>query len=118
MYKKKIKEQYACGISIAAKVFGGKWKGCILEVVSKGISRPKDIAKAIPDASPRVIEMQIAELLFYGALEKISSDKFPKKTEYMLTELGRSILPILGEMEKWGNFHRVYLEERELYYYD
>lgn len=117
MYKRKIKENYVCGISIAAKVFGGKWKACILDTVSKGISRPKDIAKTIPDASPRVIEMQIAELLFYGVLEKISSDKFPKKTEYKLTELGKSILPILVEMEKWGSFHRVILEEK-LYFYD
>lgn len=102
MYQKKIKEDLDCGIRIASKVFGGKWKCCILDAINRGINRPAEISRYIEEASPRVVEMQLSELLFYGVVEKCSEDFYPKKTEYKLTKLGESILPVLAMMDQWG----------------
>ena len=60
--------------SIKIKVFGGKWKLCIIDALSRGITRPTNIRTEIKVASMRVIEMQLAKLLHYGAVEKCMED--------------------------------------------
>ncbi|MES2477865.1 MAG: helix-turn-helix domain-containing protein [Bacteroidota bacterium] len=112
MYERKIEENLDCGIYLASKVFGGKWKCCILDAINRGIARPVDIGHYIPEASKRVIEMQLAELLIYGMIEKQSDDTYPKKSEYSLTIVGKSILPLLAQMDEWGLTHAAFVKER------
>lgn len=112
MYLKKMEEDLDCGIVVSMKIFGGKWKCCILDAIRNGISRPGEIAKYITEASPRVVEIQLAELLFFGVIEKCTSGAYPKKTEYKLTGFGESILPVLNEIEKWGLRHAAVVKER------
>ncbi|MFD2148514.1 winged helix-turn-helix transcriptional regulator [Mucilaginibacter antarcticus] len=114
MYTYKLEEDLDCGIRVAFKVFGGKWKLCILDAINKGKVRPTEIHKEIKMASLRVIEMQLAELLQYGAVIKIAEDAYPKKTEYELTPLGKSILPILIQIDQWGQLTRLLLNQRVL----
>src|SRR5690554_1802400 len=113
MYERKMEENLDCGIYLASKVFGGKWKCCILDAINRGIARPVDICNYIPDASKRVIEIQLAELLFYGIIEKCSEDTYPKKSEYNLSIVGKSILPILSQMDEWGLSHSEFVKERQ-----
>jgi DNA-binding HxlR family transcriptional regulator len=112
MYSKKIEEDLDCGIRVAFKIFGGKWKLCILDAINRGIVRPAAMKKDIRIASLRVIEMQLAELLLHGVVEKCAEDTYPKKTEYRLTELGDTILPILLQIDKWGTANASFLKER------
>ncbi|SEW53150.1 winged helix-turn-helix transcriptional regulator [Chitinophaga arvensicola] len=114
MYTKKITEDLDCGIILTMKILGGKWKCCILDAVNKGVTRPSEIARYIPEASQRVIEMQLAELLFLGAIEKCVEDEhaYPKRTEYRLSALGESLLPILAQIDEWGLKHGDAIKER------
>jgi DNA-binding HxlR family transcriptional regulator len=102
MYTRKTQEDLNCGIVIAMKVLGAKWKPCILDAISKGYKRPSEIHKMIPEATPRVIDMQLKELENQGMVEKYASRSFPLHTEYFLTEVGHSILPVIQAMDKWG----------------
>jgi DNA-binding HxlR family transcriptional regulator len=113
MYTKKIEEDLSCGVRVAMKVFGGKWKCCILDAISQGISRPADISRVITDASPRVIEMHLAELLFFGAVEKDTDEVYPKRSEYRLTALGRTILPVIAHLEEWGQTNMEFVKDRQ-----
>lgn len=112
MYTRKIEEDPDCGLYLAMRVLGGKWKCCILDTINRGISRPSDIARYIADASTRVIEMQLAELLFYGLVDKYTEDVYPKRTEYKLTSLGETLLPILSTIDQWGLEHAQVIRER------
>lgn len=112
MYSRKIAEDPDCGLFLAMKVLGGKWKCCILDAINKNITRPSDIARYIKDASIRVIEMQLAELLFYGLVEKYTEDVYPKRTEYRLTGLGASLLPVLAQIDQWGLQNAQVIRER------
>lgn len=113
MYEKKMDEELDCGIRVAFKVFGGKWKLCIIDAISKGISRPVDIYKSMPMATPRVIEIQLAELLFFGVVEKSTEDTYPKKSAYRLTRLGETILPVLTQIDRWGTEHSDFIISRQ-----
>jgi DNA-binding HxlR family transcriptional regulator len=101
-YKRKITEDLNCGLVVAMKAFGSKWKPCILDAINKGFHRPSEIHKQIPEASPRVIDMQLRELENDGMVEKEQKAIYPLHTDYFLTETGSSILPLLNAMEKWG----------------
>jgi DNA-binding HxlR family transcriptional regulator len=102
MYERKIKEDLDCGITVAMKIFGGKWKPCIIDAISRGIKRPSEIHREITTTSPRVIDMQLSELVIYGVLSKSIQPGFPLYVEYCLTPLGESILPILAHLNEWG----------------
>ena len=113
MYTKKIEDDLDCGIRVAMKIFGGKWKLCILDSINNGIVRPAEIHKNIPGSTLRVIEMQLAELLFFGVINKYTADVYPRKSEYELTPLGKSLLPILSQIDKWGTAHSAFVKERQ-----
>ncbi|MEL7588153.1 MAG: helix-turn-helix domain-containing protein [Prolixibacteraceae bacterium] len=102
MYQRKIKEDTECGITLAMKTFGGKWKPCIIDAISRGITRPADMQRMISEATPRVIQIQLSELMTAGIVTREIYDGFPLHTEYSLTETGKSILPVLAMMNSWG----------------
>jgi DNA-binding HxlR family transcriptional regulator len=102
MRERKIAEDLDCGITVAAKVFGSKWKPCIIDAISRGYKRPSELHRYISDAAPRVLDIQLSELYEYGVVEKNTALGFPLRSEYSLTPLGTSILPILVIMNEWG----------------
>lgn len=102
MYARKIQEDLDCGIIVAMKVFGAKWKPCIIDAISRGAKRPSELHREITATSARVIDMQLSELVTYGVLAKKVSAGFPLYVEYSLTPMGKSILPILAQLNAWG----------------
>ncbi|MCS3800978.1 winged helix-turn-helix transcriptional regulator [Niastella sp. OAS944] len=102
MYERKIKEDLDCGITVAMKVFGAKWKPCIIDAISRGAKRPSELHREITTTSARVIDMQLSELVTYGVVTKKVSSGFPLYVEYSLTPLGESIVPILVQLNAWG----------------
>ncbi|RKS23277.1 DNA-binding HxlR family transcriptional regulator [Flavobacterium endophyticum] len=114
MYINKIEEDLDCGIRVAFKIFGGKWKLCILDAINRGITRPTDIQKDIRIASRRVIEMQLAELLSYGVVEKCAEEVYPKKSEYEVTPFGKTIIPLLAQIDAWGTANAAFVKTRQL----
>lgn len=106
MYERKTPEDLDCGLVITMKVLSGKWKACIIDGINKGFKRPSDIHRLLPEATPRVINMQLAELQSHGILYKISFDEIPLRVEYNLTALGQSLLPLIAAMNRWGINHK------------
>lgn len=112
MYERKIPEDLDCGITVAMKVFGGKWKPCIIDAINRGYRRPSEMHKQIP-ATPRVIDMQLRELEEHGVLSKTVYPGLPLKVEYYLTEIGYSIIPIIESLDRWGFANRHVMTEKE-----
>ena len=102
MYTKKKPEDLDCGIEVAIKVFISKWKPCLLDCIDKDLRRPSEIHRALPNATPRVLNMQLKELEQYQVITKKIYPGLPPKVEYYLTEMGKSILPIVDLMNEWG----------------
>ncbi|WP_212005278.1 helix-turn-helix domain-containing protein [Chitinophaga sp. HK235] len=103
MYEKKIPKDLSCGIGATLEIIGGKWKPCLINSIHKGIHRPSELARHNPNASRRVLSLQLKELEEHGIVKKVIYPELPPKVEYFLTELGESLLPIVDLMEKWGD---------------
>lgn len=113
MYERKIPENLECGINVAMKVFGAKWKPCIIDAINRGIRRPSEMHREINTATPRVIDMQLTELEKFNIVGKTIYPGFPLRVEYYLTDMGKSILPIIALMDRWGNRHREVIDKKE-----
>ncbi|WP_259067041.1 winged helix-turn-helix transcriptional regulator [Mucilaginibacter sp. X4EP1] len=110
MYEKKIPLLFDCGLTITKEVLGGKWKTSLIYAISEGILRPSELQRAIPGSTKRVLNQQLKELEEFDILSKKIYHQLPPKVEYSLTELGRTILPIIKMMNQWGEQNRVTLE--------
>jgi DNA-binding HxlR family transcriptional regulator len=102
MYERKIPIDYDCGLGVAMEVIGSKWKFCLLDEISKGIKRPKDLVNAVNGLSKRVLQVQLRELELHGILGKVIYKEVPLRVEYYLTEAGRTILPLITAVDQWG----------------
>ncbi len=67
--------------------------------------------KQMPGAAPRVLDMQLRELERAGIVQKTTLGTFPLHTEYTLTEVGKSILPIVHAMDAWGTENKTLFAE-------
>ncbi|MEZ3591306.1 MAG: helix-turn-helix transcriptional regulator [Muribaculaceae bacterium] len=83
-----------------------KWKSCILDEMREGIPlRPSEIHKFLPEAAPRVLDIQLKEMVEDGLVVKTIYPELPPRSEYKITELGMSLLPIIDMMLRWGEEH-------------
>ena len=65
----------------------------------------------MPEASERVLAQQLKELVEYGVIQKQVIDSVCRHSEYSLTDLGRSLIPIIEQLRSWGNDFRPQLEK-------
>lgn len=105
-YEKKLPVDLDCPLRLTLSLVGSKWKSCILdEMRSGGPVRPSELHKLLPEASARVLDIQLKEMMEDGLIEKKVYPELPPHSEYRLTELGASLLPIIDAMLAWGEEH-------------
>ncbi|MBQ9156711.1 MAG: helix-turn-helix transcriptional regulator [Eubacterium sp.] len=100
----KIKS-YNCPVEAAMDVVGGKYKAQIVYELIGATRRYNEIAKALPQATPRMLSKQLKELEEDGVINRVLYPVVPPKTEYSLTELGETLVPIVEALCKWGEHY-------------
>jgi DNA-binding HxlR family transcriptional regulator len=65
----------------------------------------------MPEASERVLAQQRKELVEYGVVEKKVIAPVCRHSEYSLTDLGRTLIPIIEQLRNWGNDFRPRMEQ-------
>ncbi|NCD69764.1 winged helix-turn-helix transcriptional regulator [Mucilaginibacter agri] len=108
--ERKIPIQQECGLDLIREVLFGKWKIHLLYYIGQGIMRPGQLHKEIPEASRRVVNMQLKSLEEDGFVSKTIYDQKPLKAEYRLTYIGFSVLPIITAFGNWGDNNREHLK--------
>ncbi len=81
----------------------GKWKIRLLWFIDQGHKRPSELQRKIPDASRRVLNIQLKELEDHEVVMKKIYPVVPPKVEYSLTDLGMSLIPIISALGQWGD---------------
>lgn len=105
-YEKKIPVDLDCPLRLTMSLIESKWKSCILDELRSGDGmRPSEIHKQLPEAAPRVLDIQLKEMVEDGLVAKTIYPELPPRSEYMITDLGRSLLPIIDIMMQWGEEH-------------
>ncbi|KIC61152.1 HxlR family transcriptional regulator [Chryseobacterium taiwanense] len=105
MYERKIIPNLNCGLDLIGEVLYGKWKIRLLWFINQGHKRPSELQRKIPDASRRVLNIQLKELENHELVTKKIYAVVPPKVEYSLTEFGESLIPVVGALGQWGDQH-------------
>lgn len=112
-YEKKMPVDFDCPLRLTLALIGSKWKACILVQLRDGSTlRPSEIHKRLPLAAPRVLDIQLKELAEDGLVDKTIFPELPPRSEYRITELGKSLLPVIDSMLDWGNEHKDFFEKK------
>lgn len=100
MYERKILPNLNCGLDLIGEVLYGKWKIRLLWFIDQGHKRSSELQRKIPDATRRVLNIQLKELEDHELITKKIYAVVPPKVEYSLTEFGKTVIPALG---MWGD---------------
>ena len=91
-----------CPVEATLDLIGGKYKALILWHLADGKLRFSELRKVVTSATPKMLTQQLRELEAQALIHREVFPVVPPKVEYSLTELGRSLLPILVAMRDWG----------------
>ena len=90
-----------CPVETTLELIGGKYKALILWHLSDGTLRFSQLQKLIT-ATPRMLTLQLRELEKQNLIERKVYPEVPPRVEYSMTDLGRSLMPILTAIRDWG----------------
>ncbi len=96
------KELPACPVETTLMLIGDKWKVLILRDLLPGTKRFGELKKSIGTVSQKVLTAQLRDMERNGLVTRKVYPEVPPRVEYSLTELGRSLKPILDAMWDWG----------------
>lgn len=106
MYERKTIPNLNCGLDLIGEVLYGKWKIRLLWFINEGHKRPSELQRKIPDASRRVLNIQLNELEEHELVVRKIYPVVPPKVEYSLTEFGKTLIPVIGVLGGWGDEHQ------------
>ena len=111
MYERKTTPNLNCGLDLIGEVLYGKWKIRLLWFIDQGYQRPSELQRKIPDASRRVLNIQLKELEDHELVTRKIYPVVPPKVEYSLTEFGKTVIPVIAALGQWGDEHENRLRE-------
>ena len=94
--------KYNCTVEATMDIIGGKYKVIILwHLIKNGTLRFSEIQRLIPQATPKMLSSQLKELEANGIINKVLYPVVPPKTEYSLSELGETLIPVITSIREW-----------------
>lgn len=93
-----------CSIADALDVVGERWSLLVVRELGFEVHRFKDIQ--INTGAPReTLALRLRKLEDAGVIERRRYSERPPRDEYLLTDAGRALLPVLRALREWGEDH-------------
>lgn len=102
MYAMKQIDRTNCPIKRATDVLGDQWSFLILrEFFLEGPRRFADLQGQL-GLSPNTLSGRLKKLEQAGVIERRMYSDHPPRAEYVLTEKGKSLSPVIESLYTWG----------------
>lgn len=92
----------ACSIARAVDVVGQRWTPLILRDLFAGLTRFEDIRRDLGIAS-NILAARLDDLEVHGVVERRQYHSAPPRYEYLLTDKGRDLYPVIATLLAWGD---------------
>jgi len=89
------------------EAIGGRWKPVILYHLMGGTRRFSEFRRLVPQVSQRMLTQHLRELERDGLVHREVYREVPPRVEYSLTAHGRTMEPLLHQMNEWAAAHLV-----------
>jgi DNA-binding HxlR family transcriptional regulator len=95
-------ENQSCSIAGALEVVGERWSLLIVRDILLGLRRFDELQSHLGIAR-NVLQTRLTRLQEEGVIERVPYQQRPLRHEYMLTEKGLDLWPIIVSLMKWGD---------------
>ncbi len=102
-----------CPVVATLDIIGGKWKVLILYHLSTETRRFNELQRLMAGITQRMLTLQLRELENDGIVHREVYPQVPPKVEYSLTEFGRTLMPVIEAMHRWGQTHAAECTKRQ-----
>ncbi len=90
-------------VEVTMAIMGGKYKSEIIWHLSeKKVLRYSELQRLVPAATAKMLSQQLKELEATGVVNRKLYPVVPPRTEYSLTSLGETLVPVITTMCDWG----------------
>ena len=104
--EKPARELPACPVETTLMLISDKWKGLILRDLMPGTKRFSELKRSVGHVTQKVLTAQLRQMEESGLVARTVYPEVPPRVEYSLTELGRSLKPVLDAMWDWGENYK------------
>lgn len=98
--KKTLYGQY-CPVALSLEILGGRWTLLIIRELLYGSTRFNELHRGVPLMSRSLLSERLKYLESVKLIERSHSAR-SGHAEYTLSEGGRSLLPVIDSVGKWG----------------
>lgn len=103
------KELPDCPVATTVALIGNKWKLLIIRNLLVRPWRFNELHKSLDGISQKVLTESLRQMEADGIITRTVYPEVPPRVEYVLSELGESMRPILDSMRDWGNSYKATL---------
>ncbi|MEV7663447.1 helix-turn-helix domain-containing protein [Paenarthrobacter sp. NPDC089316] len=105
--RQKARHQYNaslahCPARQLLEAISSKWVTLVMLALEEGPQRHSELRRHIPGASQKMLTSTLRSLERDGLIHREVTASVPVRTDYWLTPLGRSLLPIIFGMKEWA----------------
>ena len=98
-----------CPIARTLDIVGERWTILILrDLVTGGPRKFQDFERSLAGISPNTLSARLKRLEEAGIVERHFYEQHPPRAEYLLTEKGKELRPVLKTLFDWGQRHTRY----------
>jgi DNA-binding HxlR family transcriptional regulator len=94
-----------CPLTAALAAIGGKWKLILVYWLAESPKHFAALRRGLTGISQKVLTQQLRELAGDGIVQRRRKGPIPAPVEYSLTSYGRSLLPLVEQVRRWGRTH-------------
>ena len=95
-----------CPIEIAVNLIGDKWKILILKrLLDHKILRFGELSRELVGISQKMLSQQLRRMEQDGLVIRTIYASIPPRVEYSLTDLGKSLDPVVDVLYQWGKYY-------------
>ncbi len=94
-----------CPIASTLDRVGDRWSLIIVRDMATGKSRFGQFLDSPERITTNILTDRLLRLEHVGLIEKRPYQLRPRRFEYVLTDMGRALLPVLQEICRWANAH-------------
>ena len=95
-----------CSVADALEVIGDRWSLLAVRELSLGVTRFNDVA-ANTGAPRDILTARLRKLEDQGVVRREAYSDRPPRYDYVLTEAGVALAPVLSALRRWGDEHLV-----------
>ncbi|WP_155371519.1 winged helix-turn-helix transcriptional regulator [Catellatospora vulcania] len=95
-----------CAATDVLRRVGDKWSLLVMALLAERPYGFNELDRTVPELSRRILALTLRELARDGLIDRTAPQAAGARAEYTLSELGRSLLPLVVAVGEWAHAHR------------